>query len=114
MSKGYVKVLANATVKETVASMIEVNQKCALVVDDNDLLEGIFTLDDLQREVFRAMKEASHEEQVMFEVSYPFALVRSCSGIEVEELSRLNVCLVIIGRFNISCVYMHRQRGWWG
>lgn len=58
MSKDFVKVNAMATVKETLGSMLAAQQRCALIVDENDLLEGIMTFTDLQREVLRAAEES--------------------------------------------------------
>lgn len=51
MSKSYIKVSANHSVKDAIQLMLEYQQNCVLVVDDEDLLEGIMTLGDLQREV---------------------------------------------------------------
>ncbi len=58
MSKDFVKVSAMATVKESLGAMLAGGQRCALVVDENDLLEGIITFGDLQREVLRAIEES--------------------------------------------------------
>lgn len=54
MSKEYVKVLNTATLEETVKLIVENRQSCALVVDDDDLLEGILTLGDVQRGLSKA------------------------------------------------------------
>jgi hypothetical protein len=58
MSKDFVKVHAMATVKESLGEMLAGGQRCALVVGENDLLEGIITSSDLQREVLRAVEES--------------------------------------------------------
>lgn len=57
MAKSFVKVSAMATVKETLGLMLAVRQRCALVVDENDLLEGIMTITDLERVVLRAAED---------------------------------------------------------
>ncbi|EEF33157.1 chloride channel protein CLC-f isoform X1 [Ricinus communis] len=49
MSKNFVKVLGASTLKEAVDCMHESKQNCVLVVDDEDLLEGILTYGDFRR-----------------------------------------------------------------
>ncbi|XP_050237813.1 chloride channel protein CLC-f [Mercurialis annua] len=49
MSKNYVKVVGASTVKEAVDCMHNSKQNCVLVVDDEDLLEGILTYGDIRR-----------------------------------------------------------------
>lgn len=58
MSKDFVRVNAMSTVKESLGAMLAGGQRCALVVDENDLLEGIMSSSDLQREVLRATEES--------------------------------------------------------
>lgn len=58
MSKDFVRVNAMATVKESLGAMLVDGQRCALVVDENGLLEGILSSSDLQREVLRAVEES--------------------------------------------------------
>lgn len=58
MSKDFVRVNAMATVKESMGAMLAGGHCCALVVDENDLLEGIMVPTDLQREVLRAVEES--------------------------------------------------------
>ena len=58
MSKDFVKVNAMATVKEGLGAMLAGGQRCALVVDESDILEGIISSSDLQREVLRAVEES--------------------------------------------------------
>eukprot|EP00897_Mesotaenium_endlicherianum_P006455 jgi/Mesen1/5838/ME000297S05026 len=77
MSSNYVKVQASATVKEAVAAMLEGQQACALVVDEDDLLEGIMTLTDLQREAIRAAEAASQGDT---------------SGLDVDTMLVASVC----------------------
>jgi CBS domain containing-hemolysin-like protein len=75
MSTDYVKVHAMATIKEAFGVMVAGRQRCALVVDENDLLEGLITPSDLQREVLRAAEESVYsDEAIIVEVlfSRPF------------------------------------------
>ena len=58
MSKDFVKVNAMATVKESLGAMLAGGQRCALIVDEDDLLEGILTPSDLQREVLGTVEES--------------------------------------------------------
>lgn len=85
MSKDFVKVNAMATVKESLGAMLAGGQRCALVVDENDLLEGIMSSSDLQREVLRAAEES----------------VFSDAPITVEVC--LLVMLILITNFRLFC-----------
>ncbi|XP_065863014.1 chloride channel protein CLC-f [Euphorbia lathyris] len=49
MSKNYAKVLAVSTLKEAIDFMHKLKQNCVIVVDDEDLLEGILTYGDVRR-----------------------------------------------------------------
>ncbi|XP_059662308.1 chloride channel protein CLC-f [Cornus florida] len=49
MSKNYLKVSLTLTLKETVKCMHDGQQKCVLVVDAEDFLEGILTYGDIKR-----------------------------------------------------------------
>ncbi|KAH7439203.1 hypothetical protein KP509_04G050000 [Ceratopteris richardii] len=69
MLRTYAKVQATATVKEAVQTMLDVGQSCVLVVDEDDLLEGIFSISDLQREVFRAAMATSQGDPTMLDVN---------------------------------------------
>ncbi|XP_020110538.1 chloride channel protein CLC-f-like [Ananas comosus] len=59
MSKNYIKVLPNLTVKEAIKLMHDMQQSCVLVVDHDDFLEGIVTLGDLHRRGFELSGEGS-------------------------------------------------------
>lgn len=63
MSRDCVKVHATATVKETLGAVVAARQYCALVVDENGLLEGILTPSDLKGEVLKATKEFVSSEE---------------------------------------------------
>lgn len=69
MSKSFAKVQATATVKEAVQAMLDVRQSCVLVVDENDLLEGIMTLSDLQQDVYKAAMATSQGDTTMLDVN---------------------------------------------
>ncbi|CAL1365688.1 unnamed protein product [Linum trigynum] len=49
MSKNYAKVSSALTLKEAIKQMDDNKQNCVLVVDDEDLLEGILTYGDIRR-----------------------------------------------------------------
>ncbi|KAJ4811129.1 Chloride channel protein [Rhynchospora pubera] len=58
MSKIYVKVKPNISVKEAVKLMQDKQQSCVLVVDGEDYLEGIVTFGDIRRNGFFSPSEA--------------------------------------------------------
>jgi CBS domain len=58
MSKIYVKVKPNISVKEAVKLMQDKHQSCVLVVDGEDYLEGIVTFGDIRRHGFSSPTEA--------------------------------------------------------
>ncbi|GAB4845834.1 hypothetical protein Ancab_024838 [Ancistrocladus abbreviatus] len=49
MSKSYLKIGMTVTLKEAINCMCESQHNCVLVVDDEDLLEGILTYGDIKR-----------------------------------------------------------------
>lgn len=49
MSKNYVKVSMSSTLKEAIDCMHNSKQNCVLVVDDEDLLDGILTYGDIRQ-----------------------------------------------------------------
>lgn len=79
MSKFFAKVHATATVKEAVKAMLDVQQSCVLVVDDNDLLEGVMTTSDLQRDVLRAAMATAQGDVTLFDVNTTL-VAAVCSG----------------------------------
>lgn len=60
MSKSYVKVAAAISLKEAIKLMDDERQRCVLVVDAEDLLEGILTLGDIQRHVPKMYGDATN------------------------------------------------------
>ncbi|KAI3974322.1 hypothetical protein MKX01_030991 [Papaver californicum] len=60
MSKSYVKVAAAISLKEAIKLMDDERQRCVLVVDAEDLLEGILTLGDIQRHVAKMYGDESN------------------------------------------------------
>ncbi|KAH8947467.1 hypothetical protein BDL97_11G042400 [Sphagnum fallax] len=94
MSTDYVKVNAMATIKEAFGVMVAGRQCCALVVDENDLLEGLITPSDLQREVLRAAEASVHSDEAII-VEVETVLVASMcvgKGLDVGEGTNLVVC----------------------
>ncbi|KAL3684926.1 hypothetical protein R1sor_002948 [Riccia sorocarpa] len=79
MSKHFVKVLPFATVKETIAAMLKGGKRCAHVVDENDLLEGIFTCADLENEVLKAAEMTVMGDPTLLEVEKTL-VAALCSG----------------------------------
>ncbi len=79
MSTDYVKVNAMATIKEAFGVMVAGQQRCALVVDENDLLEGLITPSDLQREVLRAAEASVYsDEAIIVEVQFSRPFCHIC------------------------------------
>lgn len=82
MSTDFVKVNAMATVKESLGAMLARGERCALVVDDDDLLEGIISSSDLQREVLRATEESAFSDApITVEVCMLTSLTNSSSSL---------------------------------
>ncbi|OVA19685.1 CBS domain [Macleaya cordata] len=69
MSKNYVKVPSTITLKETIKLMHDAQQSCVLVVDDEDLLEGILTVGDIQRRVTKTFVDAPKGESTVLDVN---------------------------------------------
>lgn len=59
MSKNYVKVPLDVTMKEAMKFMHDNQQNCVLVVDDEDFLEGILTYGDIRRFLSKKSNDAS-------------------------------------------------------
>lgn len=59
MSKKFVKVSPSVTLKEAIKFMHDGQQKCILVVDDEDFLEGILTYGDIRRYLSKKLNDAS-------------------------------------------------------
>lgn len=87
----YVTVRETSTVREAVAAMLEGKQSCALVVDENGLLEGIMTLTDLQREALRAVMASSHTGESCIELQ-DMLVASLCTATSESEDSSLLVC----------------------
>ncbi|GKV08520.1 hypothetical protein SLEP1_g20137 [Rubroshorea leprosula] len=62
MSKKYLKVSMVVTLKEAVKCMHDNHQKCVLVVDDEDFLEGILTNGDAQRYLSQKSSDTSKSD----------------------------------------------------
>ncbi|CAN6450562.1 unnamed protein product [Victoria cruziana] len=93
MSKEYVKVLNTATLEETVKLIVENRQSCALVVDDDDLLEGILTLGDVQRGLYKASNGSRGDAAVVAVDSNSPVLAVCTRGIRYRGSERgLVVC----------------------
>lgn len=91
MSKNFAKVHATATVKEAVKAMLDVQQSCVLVVDDDDLLEGVMTLSDLKHDVLRAAMATSQGDTTIFDVNN-ILVAAVCSGNGAGDENDLVIC----------------------
>ncbi|KAI4320870.1 hypothetical protein MLD38_034309 [Melastoma candidum] len=59
MVKNYLKVTLDMTIKDTTKFMLDNHMSCALIVDDEELLEGIVTYGDIRRFLSRNSKDLS-------------------------------------------------------
>lgn len=59
---------ANVTVREAVGAILSGLQRCCLVVDEDNLLEGIMTLTDLELEAQRAAQAVARGEMEPLDV----------------------------------------------
>lgn len=64
MSRNYVKVASVGILKETIQLMRESRQNCALVVDIEDLLEGILTAGDIHRRVYNISADVPNAPKI--------------------------------------------------
>ncbi|XP_078443437.1 chloride channel F isoform X2 [Wolffia australiana] len=62
MSKHYLKVLEMTDINQAMAMMQDNQETCALVVDADDMLEGILTLGDIRRALLRKSAEIANPE----------------------------------------------------
>lgn len=69
MSKNYLKVSPAMTLKEATKLMDNGQQNCALVVDDEDFLEGILTYGDIKRFLSRKTSDTSKSDSGLLEAS---------------------------------------------
>eukprot|EP00850_Spirogloea_muscicola_P016253 SM000131S26683 [mRNA] locus=s131:76846:80771:+ [translate_table: standard] len=87
----YAAVRPDATLSEAVQAMAEHKQRCCLVVDHNNLLEGIITLSDLQQQAVQAaMARGDNNDETTDVQSMPVTAV--CSGKAKSSQSDLVVC----------------------
>ncbi|KAF9587206.1 hypothetical protein IFM89_039565 [Coptis chinensis] len=69
MSKNYMKVSPTVSLKDTIKVMHDSLQNCILVIDSEDLLEGIVTLGDIQRRVLKISSDASKGDTTALDVN---------------------------------------------
>ncbi|XP_020526067.1 chloride channel protein CLC-f isoform X2 [Amborella trichopoda] len=69
MSKNFIRVLPTITVKEVLQLMLDSQQRCALVVDADDLLEGIITHGDIRRFISQRSDDAPRDDLTILNVS---------------------------------------------
>ncbi|KAB2059344.1 hypothetical protein ES319_A11G295400v1 [Gossypium barbadense] len=69
MSKKYLKVSMAVTVKEAMKCMHDSHQNCVLVVDKDDLLEGILTYGDIRRYLSKKQSDVSIDDSTALDVN---------------------------------------------
>ena len=70
MSKNYLKVSLSTYLKDALKYMKDNQQNCALVVDDDDFLEGILTHGDIKRYLFKKYGDAFMGDSLSVCISY--------------------------------------------
>lgn len=71
MSKNYLKVSLSMYLKDALKYMRDNQQNCALVVDDDDFLEGILTHGDIKRYLFKKYGDAFMGDSLSVRIDYP-------------------------------------------
>ncbi|XP_058114494.1 chloride channel protein CLC-f-like [Magnolia sinica] len=69
MLKNYVKVLPTVTLKETIKLMHDAQQNCVLVVDAEELLEGIATVGDIQRALSKTSSDTTRNDSSLLDAN---------------------------------------------
>ncbi|KAG8479326.1 hypothetical protein CXB51_029745 [Gossypium anomalum] len=69
MSKKYLKVSMAVSVKEAMKCMHDSHQNCVLVVDKDDLLEGILTYGDIRRYLSKKQSDVSVDDSTALDVN---------------------------------------------
>ncbi|KHG19218.1 Chloride channel CLC-f -like protein [Gossypium arboreum] len=69
MSKKYLKVSMAVTVKEAMKCMHDSHQNCVLLVDKDDLLEGILTYGDIRRYLSKKQSDVSIDDSTALDVN---------------------------------------------
>ncbi|KAG4176938.1 hypothetical protein ERO13_A11G276100v2 [Gossypium hirsutum] len=69
MSKKYLKVSMAVTVKEAMKCMHDSHQNCVLVVDKDDLLEGILTYGDIRQYLSKKQSDVSIDDSTALDVN---------------------------------------------
>lgn len=64
----YVKVSPTSTLKEAIKLMHDNKESCVLVLDAEDLIEGILTLGDIQRGLFKESDNDPNSDSVVVDV----------------------------------------------
>ncbi|KAL3508297.1 hypothetical protein ACH5RR_027698 [Cinchona calisaya] len=69
MSNGFLKVPPNQTIKEALSCMHDSQQKCVLITDAEDYLEGILTYGDIKRYLLNNSDDSSNSNSSLPDVS---------------------------------------------
>ncbi|KAL5972302.1 hypothetical protein ACLOJK_041555 [Asimina triloba] len=115
MSKYYLKVSQQVTLKEAIKFMNENQQNCVLVIDAQDLLVGILTLGDVQRTLSKMAVSSpksnmSTSDYVYPAMKKPSALEQQNDTLNTYYFPQVNTCLVssVCTR---GMLYQGRERG---
>ncbi|RWR95744.1 chloride channel protein CLC-f [Cinnamomum micranthum f. kanehirae] len=88
MWKDYVRVPPTVTIKETLKLMHDRKQNCALVVDAEDLLEGILTSGDIRRALSKSSTDAPNSDPSVLDVNTSHASLICTRGIQYRGRER--------------------------
>nr|GLL22462.1 chloride channel protein CLC-f [Ipomoea trifida] len=89
MSKDYLKLTLNQTVKEALKCMHDGQQHCALVVDSEGYLEGILTYGDIKRSLFKNSGDSLNMEFLHTDVYTELAMAKQL--MEAKGIKQLPV-----------------------
>ncbi|CAK7323904.1 unnamed protein product [Dovyalis caffra] len=87
MSKNYAKVSVSLTLKEAIKYMHDSKQNCVLIVDNEDLLEGILTHGDIKR-LSKTSSDASTGDSTIIDVNTRLVSTVCTRGISYRGQSR--------------------------
>ncbi|KAH7300186.1 hypothetical protein KP509_24G049000 [Ceratopteris richardii] len=91
MLKSYTRVQATVTVKDAIKTMLDAGQSYVMVVDEDDLLEGIFSVSDLM-EALRTRTFTSEGETLMLDVNSTLVAAICTINFGHHDNSKIVVC----------------------
>lgn len=87
MSNDYLALSLSQTVKEALSRMLDTQQHCAIVVDNEGYLEGILTYSDIKRRLFKNPVDSSNKDLLHADVCVSVAVITSSSSLFVVNSS---------------------------